>query len=191
MLGTAIILFCHNIKNYVETKRNKNILFNNSVGRSHRHLFSYIYINKRTSIDWTFRLSGYHQAACYDQGLVETLAQHVNDTPLFLSQAPPAATHSLKDFSQKNIANTIKHTSSQADGGEPTGTGEEPAFKLLAARLEPISSMDNLQPLKQTCNQSCTYSGNRNRYSSRETYNRNICMISGVVTLSYRGTETK
>lgn len=77
----------------------------------------------------------------------------------------------------------------------PVWLTEEIPTELLKSRrlnfLEPISSMDNLQPLKQTCNQSCTHSGNRDRYSRRETYNRNIYMISRVMTPSNRLEELK
>ena len=46
----------------------------------------------------------------YNQGLGETLAQHVNETP---PSCPPSTTSSkafLNGFIQKHILRTIKHT---------------------------------------------------------------------------------
>ena len=57
---------------------------------------------------------------------------------------------------QKHILHTIKNAGRLTDQGETPGTGEDSAFKLLGARLEPISSMDSLQSNTPATNHTCT-----------------------------------
>ena len=112
----------------------------------------------------------------YDQGLGETLVQHVNETPLFLSS---------KHHQQQgkvSFKNTIEHAGSLADRGEPTGTG----------RSQPLNSWPqgwNQSALWTSCNHSNTpatnhthsHSGDRGLFKETSIY-RNVYTTSGVVT---------
>ena len=86
-------------------------------------------------------------ARCYDQSLGETLVQHECETspPLPILQAP-AAVAFLNGFINKHGLYTILDAGRLGQWRRASRRWEEPAFKLLSSRQEPISSRgDNLQ----------------------------------------------
>ena len=126
--------------------------------------------------------------SCYDQGLGETLVQHENEAPLFLSPKHHQQQSIFKCFFffQKHI---FAHNQACWQSGwqrRAPRNCEELALKLLASRQEPISSLDNLKSLQHTCNQSRSQS-HRVLLKQRQTIE--TFMTSRVVT--YHNTHTK